>query len=169
MGTRTKDQIADDIEFVASYRPEKFTKSTLFATIASPWISMPAAILIWFLWFIPILGEWLESESLRILDVLATWLSGLALAFLYGALFAIFSYPVLVIYGLPVHLLLRKFNLRNRGYYISLGALPGLVALPFQIPSYFASDKIYATAFVIYGGLVAYTFWHICVRHRKNV
>ena len=100
--------------------------------------------------------------------------------------FALFSYFATLLIGVPIHLVLRRLEIRGLLYYVGLAVLPfvlfaGTIAVwvqlapppvppvnPFSVLANVGEVIKWTLAFAAIASLSATTFWYVGVRHPKS-
>lgn len=117
---------------------------------------MVYAILLLFSSLLPGIGDWLTSKQVGMYQPGATY-------FTYGLLYTLFTYPILLLYGIPCHAILSRLKLTSWRYYALCGFLGGLFGFLGKLNWTFVSDRNYAISFLVMGISVALVFWWLAI------
>ena len=97
------------------------------------------------------------------------------LYFIVGACsFLIFAYTLMLVFGLPLHSVLKKYSVVNWAAYIGAGVAAG-ITVSLIIYLIFIEVTVFSLSFWFYlfatfsGGLVAWLYWYIAVKHITSV
>jgi len=122
----------------------------LRAFLISPLAVFPALLVAVFVAFI--------VEAIKISGIPSNALSEFTAAFIYAAVAPLVSYPITLLYGLPVYLLLKKLNKYN------LYSLAALAILPAVVIGIAEADVFVFLGIAYFSLCIAISFWWLSKR-----
>ncbi|WP_022958384.1 hypothetical protein [Spongiibacter tropicus] len=140
-------------------------ESTVKATLIAPWASLLVVVFAF--------GGYLLEIELDHFQQMLSQIPGLLFVlamFVFG--FVGTSYLLVVVCGVPIHLVLHKLNITHWSAYILLGVSIGLVYQYIQLIGSSMPRQLQETGYITYAAsslLVALAFWYIAVKsHNKQ-